>query len=159
MFIKVDKIFAALSPCASLHASYGDQAPGFIAESDYAAEGPQQDLDPQAARFAAMGLDPDSLVYATASGNVAGPGLDDHDDGEENGDGQWDDVEEDDQAGECAVADDDEDDEMTDARTMQEVIPGLWIGDYQAAQDHNLLQKRNIVCVVSASRSSPPLAS
>ncbi|KWU47034.1 hypothetical protein RHOSPDRAFT_28125 [Rhodotorula sp. JG-1b] len=35
---------------------------------------------------------------------------------------------------------------------MQEVIPGLWIGDYQAAQDHNLLQKRNIVCVVSAMR-------
>ena len=155
--LKVDKIFEALSQCASLHASYGDQAPGFIAESDYAAEGQQQDLDPQAARFAAMGLDPDSLVYATADGNAAGPGLEGQEDREENGDGQWDDVEEDDRAGECAVAEDDEDDELTDARTMQEVIPGLWIGDYQAAQDHNLLQKRNIVCVVSASRSSLPL--
>ncbi|GAA5959412.1 hypothetical protein JCM8115_000104 [Rhodotorula mucilaginosa] len=149
---QVDKIFAALSHCATLHASYGDQAPDFIAESDYAAEGQQQNLDPQAARFAAMGLDPDSLVYATADGSVAGPGLDDPEDAEENGDGQWDDVEEDERAAECAVAEDDEDDELTDARTMQEVIPGLWIGDYQAAQDHNLLQKRNIVCVVSAMR-------
>lgn len=154
---KVDKIFAALSHCATLHASYGDQAPDFIAESDHAAEGQQQNLDPQAARFAAMGLDPDSLVYAAADGSVAGPGLDDPEDVEENGDGQWDDVEEDDRAAECAVAEDDEDDELTDARTMQEVIPGLWIGDYQAAQDHNLLQKRNIVCVVSASRSFLPL--
>ncbi|GAA5863296.1 hypothetical protein JCM3774_000846 [Rhodotorula dairenensis] len=148
---RVDEIFAALSHCASQHVSYGDRTPGFIAESDYASRGeqPSPSVDPQAARFAAMGLDPDSLVYATADGTVSGPGLDADDAVGEHGDGQWDDV---DEEGDCAVADDDEDDVLTDAQTMQEVIPGLWIGDYQAAQDHDLLQKRNIVCVVSAMR-------
>ncbi|GAA5983367.1 hypothetical protein JCM10908_000256 [Rhodotorula pacifica] len=153
----VDKIFSALSHCASLHASYGDQAPAFIAESDYAAadghQQPSMDLDSQAARFAAMGLDPSSLVYATADGSVAGPGLEGDDDETEEGNGQWDDLEEADGAeDDCAVAEDDELDTMEDAKTMQEVIPGLWIGDYQAAQDHDLLHKRNIVCVVSAMR-------
>lgn len=109
-----------------------------------------------------MGLDPASLVYSTVDGFVAGPGLDAQDPAGEDGDGQWDDVDEDEDdegnytaEGDCAVAEDDEDDVLTDAQTMQEVIPGLWIGDYQAAQDHDLLQKRNIVCVVSASKPSP----
>ncbi|GAA5975790.1 hypothetical protein JCM11641_005875 [Rhodosporidiobolus odoratus] len=35
---------------------------------------------------------------------------------------------------------------------MQRVIPGLWIGDYQAAQDHDLLEDNSIQCVVSAMR-------
>ncbi|GAA5915026.1 hypothetical protein JCM6882_006759 [Rhodosporidiobolus microsporus] len=35
---------------------------------------------------------------------------------------------------------------------MHEVIPRLWIGDYQAAQDLNLLAEKGISCVVSAMR-------
>ncbi|BGP08415.1 Dual specificity protein phosphatase 1 [Rhodotorula toruloides] len=38
------------------------------------------------------------------------------------------------------------------ADPMQEVIPGLWIGDYNASQDHNLLKERNISCIVSGMR-------
>lgn len=37
------------------------------------------------------------------------------------------------------------------ADPMQEVMPGLWIGDYNASQDHNLLKERNISCIVSGS--------
>lgn len=157
----VDLIFDTLSRCATMGPVYGDEAPAFVSESDYAAaetahdtEGNGSVADPQAARFAAMGLDPASMVYATEDGGVAGPGLDG------DAEGQWDDVEEEGQEafGESAVADDDEDDALDDAQTMQEVIPGLWIGDYQAAQDHDLLQKRNIACVVSASEcASLPL--
>ncbi|GAA6001555.1 hypothetical protein JCM10207_006721 [Rhodosporidiobolus poonsookiae] len=36
--------------------------------------------------------------------------------------------------------------------TMQEVIPGLWIGDYTASQDQQLLERNGIACVVSAMR-------
>ncbi|BGP32417.1 tyrosine protein phosphatase yvh1 [Rhodotorula toruloides] len=38
------------------------------------------------------------------------------------------------------------------ADPMQEVMPGLWIGDYNASQDHNLLKERNISCIVSGMR-------
>jgi hypothetical protein len=38
---------------------------------------------------------------------------------------------------------------------LQEVIPGLWIGDYQAAQSAKLLEQNGIVAVVSASTSFP----
>ena len=41
---------------------------------------------------------------------------------------------------------------------MQQVIDGLWIGDYQASQDADLLSKNGIECIVSAS-SSPSLSS
>ncbi|BGP16539.1 hypothetical protein JCM10213_000549 [Rhodosporidiobolus nylandii] len=36
--------------------------------------------------------------------------------------------------------------------SLQEVLPGLWIGDYQAAQDAALLQRSEIACVVSGMR-------
>ncbi|GAA5865838.1 hypothetical protein JCM1840_006269 [Sporobolomyces johnsonii] len=35
---------------------------------------------------------------------------------------------------------------------MQQVIDGLWIGDYQASQDGSLLEENSISCVVSAMR-------
>ncbi|GAA5970258.1 hypothetical protein JCM21900_005848 [Sporobolomyces salmonicolor] len=35
---------------------------------------------------------------------------------------------------------------------MQQVIGGLWIGDYQASQDGSLLEENSISCVVSAMR-------
>lgn len=45
-------------------------------------------------------------------------------------------------------------DSMTLVSTaLQEVIPGLWIGDYQAARDARLLKANKITAVVSASTS------
>ncbi|GAA5940918.1 dual specificity protein phosphatase family protein [Sporobolomyces koalae] len=35
---------------------------------------------------------------------------------------------------------------------MQQVIQGLWIGDYQASQDEDLLRQHGIECIVSAMR-------
>ncbi|GAA6020266.1 hypothetical protein JCM11491_003871, partial [Sporobolomyces phaffii] len=35
---------------------------------------------------------------------------------------------------------------------MQQVIPGLWIGDYEASQDAALLRENRIECIVSAMR-------
>lgn len=40
---------------------------------------------------------------------------------------------------------------------MQQVLPGLWIGDYTAASNHALLEEHGIACVVSSSELSPPL--
>lgn len=36
---------------------------------------------------------------------------------------------------------------------MQQVIDGLWIGDYQASQDSDSLAQNGIGCIVSASES------
>ncbi|BGP24976.1 tyrosine protein phosphatase yvh1 [Rhodotorula toruloides] len=38
------------------------------------------------------------------------------------------------------------------AEPMQEVLPGLWIGDYNASQDHDLLKEHDISCIVSGMR-------
>ncbi|GAA6001408.1 uncharacterized protein JCM10292_006239 [Rhodotorula paludigena] len=45
------------------------------------------------------------------------------------------------------------------AELMQEVSPGLWIGDYGAASDHALLEKHNIASIVSAMRQEYATAS
>ncbi|GAA5843368.1 hypothetical protein JCM11251_002461 [Rhodosporidiobolus azoricus] len=42
--------------------------------------------------------------------------------------------------------------EAAQSAAMQEVIPQLWIGDYQAAQDLNMLEEKGVSCVVSAMR-------
>lgn len=85
----MDKIFSALSLCASLHPSASDSLtqPSVIPASAHASSSATGDS--QASLFASMGLDPSSMVYATADGGVAGPGLALM--GEEGG--QWDDVE------------------------------------------------------------------
>ncbi|BGO95856.1 CRISPR system Cascade subunit CasD [Rhodotorula toruloides] len=87
----VDKIFSALSLCASLHPSASDSLtqPSVIPASAHASSSGAAS-DSQASLFASMGLDPCSMVYATADGGIAGPGLALM--GEE--EGQWDDVEE-----------------------------------------------------------------
>ncbi|KPV74954.1 uncharacterized protein RHOBADRAFT_53873, partial [Rhodotorula graminis WP1] len=36
--------------------------------------------------------------------------------------------------------------------SMQQVLPGLWIGDYTAASNHALLEEHGIACVVSSMR-------
>ncbi|GAA6003266.1 Voldacs domain-containing protein [Rhodotorula paludigena] len=93
----VDKIFSALSYCASLHPPSGSSSsaqnpsssgPSILSESAAAGD---------AALFASMGLDPASMVYATADGGIAGPGAQAllAGDADGNGDeGQWDDVDE-----------------------------------------------------------------
>ncbi|GJN94022.1 hypothetical protein Rhopal_007085-T1 [Rhodotorula paludigena] len=92
----VDKIFSALSYCASLHPPSGSSSsaqnpsssgPSILSESAAAGD---------AALFASMGLDPASMVYATADGGIAGPGAQALLAGADgNGDeGQWDDVDE-----------------------------------------------------------------
>ncbi|BGP16190.1 hypothetical protein JCM10213v2_004185 [Rhodosporidiobolus nylandii] len=89
----VDKIFATLSYCCSLHPTTSTSAPGVLSDSTNG-ESSSHFNDPSAALFASMGLDPESMVYAGADGELAGPGLATLQ-GDENGaDGQWEDVEE-----------------------------------------------------------------
>ena len=65
-----------------------------------------------------------------------------------------------------AVSDEDEDDEETGPygyghapaeevpySNIQEIIPGLFIGDVTAAMDHELLKSKNITVIIAASRS------
>ncbi|TNY19671.1 regulator of volume decrease after cellular swelling-domain-containing protein [Rhodotorula diobovata] len=70
----VDAIFAALSLCASLHpppTTTTTTAPSVLSQSAHNSG----DADSPSAVFAAMGLDPSSMVYAAADGSLAGPGL------------------------------------------------------------------------------------
>ncbi|GAA5883020.1 hypothetical protein JCM16303_006795 [Sporobolomyces ruberrimus] len=82
----LEKIFSSLSYCASLHPPSLSSDPSVLSES-------QSAQSSQAAMFASMGLDPDSMVYADENGQLAGPGvalLEAEGQGE---DGQWEDVE------------------------------------------------------------------
>ncbi|GAA5986767.1 hypothetical protein JCM11641_004783 [Rhodosporidiobolus odoratus] len=89
----IEKIFSTLSYCASLHPTTSSSAPGVLSGGvNGNGESDSHFNDPSAALFASMGLDPDSMVYAGADGEVAGPGLAALQC--ENGtDGQWEDVE------------------------------------------------------------------
>ncbi|GAA6006820.1 hypothetical protein JCM11491_003193 [Sporobolomyces phaffii] len=82
----LEKMFNSLSYCASLHPPSLSSDPAVLSESESAQQ------SSQAALFASMGLDPDSMVYADENGQLAGPGvalLGGDDEGDE---GQWDDV-------------------------------------------------------------------
>ncbi|GAA5842911.1 hypothetical protein JCM9279_004027 [Rhodotorula babjevae] len=68
----VEAIFAALSLCASLQPSSSTSDPSILSQSQSASTA---DTDGPGAMFAAMGLDPSSMVYAAADGSLAGPGL------------------------------------------------------------------------------------
>ncbi|BGP43704.1 hypothetical protein JCM10449v2_007749 [Rhodotorula kratochvilovae] len=82
----VDAIFAALSLCASLHPPTSSSDPSVLSSSAHA-----NALSGEAAAFAAMGLDPSSMVYADADGALAGPGAAALLAAEEAG-GQWEDA-------------------------------------------------------------------
>ncbi|GAA5828110.1 hypothetical protein JCM3770_001260 [Rhodotorula araucariae] len=70
----VDAIFAALSLCASLHPPALSSDPSVVSSSAHATASHSLSLSGEAAAFAAMGLDPSSMVYADADGALAGPG-------------------------------------------------------------------------------------
>ncbi|GAA5867218.1 hypothetical protein JCM8547_003122 [Rhodosporidiobolus lusitaniae] len=76
----VEKIFSTLSYCATLHTKAPSSAPGVHSASSLNTDGAAGEStshfnNPSAALFASMGLDPDSMVYAGADGELAGPGL------------------------------------------------------------------------------------
>ncbi|GAA5916716.1 hypothetical protein JCM6882_005784 [Rhodosporidiobolus microsporus] len=90
----VDKIFSTLSYCCSLHPTTSATAPPGVLSSANG-ESSSHFNDPSASLFASMGLDPDSMVYAGADGELAGPGLAALQAAEAEGvDGQWEDVDE-----------------------------------------------------------------
>ncbi|GAA5895451.1 hypothetical protein JCM8208_005239 [Rhodotorula glutinis] len=86
----VEAIFAALSLCASLQPSSSTSDPSILSQSASASR--STDTDGPGAMFAAMGLDPSSMVYAAADGSLAGPGLAALE-AAEDGDAQWEDAE------------------------------------------------------------------
>lgn len=69
----MEKIFSMLSYCASLHPANADPSASFMnagADAEDGGSGGQQ-----ASLFAAMGLDPSSMVFANPDGSLGGPGL------------------------------------------------------------------------------------
>ncbi|GAA5932331.1 hypothetical protein JCM1841_000851 [Sporobolomyces salmonicolor] len=93
----LDTIFSTLSYCASLHPPAAPSAlggPAVLSESQ--SQSQSHACSGQAALFASMGLDPDSMVFADENGQLAGPGLaflDGAGEGEDAaGDAQWEDV-------------------------------------------------------------------
>ncbi|GAA5840731.1 hypothetical protein JCM11251_001685 [Rhodosporidiobolus azoricus] len=97
----VDKIFSTISYCCSLHPTTSSTAPpGVLSANGSSAsatngESSSHFNNPSAALYASMGLDPDSMVYAGADGELAGPGLAEMLAAEESGEGgEWDDAEE-----------------------------------------------------------------
>ena len=91
----VEAIFAALSLCASLQPASSTSDPSILSQSQSASA--NADTDGPGAMFAAMGLDPSSMVYAAADGSLAGPGLAAlqaaEAGAEDDGDAQWEDAE------------------------------------------------------------------
>ncbi|GAA5940211.1 hypothetical protein JCM3775_007297 [Rhodotorula graminis] len=119
----VDAIFAALSLCASLQPSSSTSDPSILSQS----QSQSADTDGPGAMFAAMGLDPSSMVYAAADGSLAGPGLaalqaaEADDDGDGDGDAQWEDAE----AGEAGDEEQQPQGESSAGRTRSDFVnPG-----------------------------------
>ncbi|GAA5982379.1 hypothetical protein JCM10908_006622 [Rhodotorula pacifica] len=86
----VDKIFSMLSYCASLHPAASDPSASFMqgADSSTMSTTSDENQNPQPSLFAAMGLDPSSMVFANPDGSLGGPGLEamraeQYEDGEE----------------------------------------------------------------------------
>ncbi|GAA5941268.1 Voldacs domain-containing protein [Sporobolomyces koalae] len=92
----LDKMFSSVSYCASLHPATLSSDPSILSESQNAAAS-QSSGSSQAALFASMGLDMDSMVYADENGQLAGPGVAMFAADQEGQDGQWEDVAEEEQ--------------------------------------------------------------